>query len=129
MSDAAARRKRPVYLNLVEIRLPLPAFVSILHRASGAFLFVAVVWLLFMLDRSLASESGFEAVKRYLQLAPVKLGLLAVVWAYCHHICAGVRFLLLDLHKGTELATARMTSGLVLAVSLALTAFFGWKLW
>ena len=62
MSDAAVRtvrKKRPVYLNLVAIRLPLPGFVSILHRISGAFLFLAVVWLLFLLDRSLASESGF----------------------------------------------------------------------
>jgi succinate dehydrogenase / fumarate reductase cytochrome b subunit len=62
-------------------------------------------------------------------LWPVKLGLLAMIWAYCHHFCAGVRFLLLDLHRGIDLATARATSWLVLAASLAATAFFGWKLW
>ena len=129
MSDAVVRKKRPIYLNLVAIRLPLPGFVSILHRISGAFLFLAVVWLLFLLDRSLSSESGFASVKHYMQLWPVKLGLLAIVWAYCHHFCAGIRFLLLDLDKGIDLATARMTSWVVLAASLALTAFFGWKLW
>jgi succinate dehydrogenase / fumarate reductase cytochrome b subunit len=129
MSDAAVRKKKPVYLNLVAIRLPLPAFVSILHRVSGAFLFLAVLWLLFMLDRSLSSESGFGAVKRYMNMWPVKLGLLAMTWAYCHHFCAGVRFLLLDLDKGVDLAMARATSWLVLAASLAATAFFGWKLW
>ena len=132
MSDAAVRavrKKRPVYLNLVAIRLPLPGFVSILHRVSGAFLFLAVVWLLFMLDRSLSSETGFESVEHYLHLWPVKLGVLAIVWAYCHHFCAGIRFLLLDVHKGVDLATARMTSWLVLAASLAAAAFFGWKLW
>lgn len=133
MSGAAVRKVRPKYLNLrallFEIRLPLPGWVSILHRISGAFLFLAVVWLLFMLDRSLASQAGFDAVKRYMNLWPVKLGLLAMVWAYCHHFCAGIRFLLLDIHKGVDLATARMTSWLVLGISLALTAFFGWKLW
>ena len=129
MSDAAVRKKRPVYLNLVAIRLPLPGFVSILHRISGALLFLAVLWLLFMLDRSLSSESGFESVRRYMKLWPVKLGLLAIIWAYCHHFCAGIRFLLLDVHQGIDLASARMTSWLVLAASLAATAFFGWKLW
>ena len=129
MSDAVVRKKRPVYLNLVAIRLPLPGFVSILHRISGAFLFLAVLWLLFLLDRSLSSESGFASVKHYTQLWPVKLGLLAMIWAYCHHFCAGIRFLLLDLDKGIDLATARMTSWVVLAASLAATAFFGWKLW
>ena len=61
MSDAAVRavrKKRPVYLNLVAIRLPLPGFVSILHRISGALLFLAVLWLLFMLDRSLTLKTG-----------------------------------------------------------------------
>jgi succinate dehydrogenase / fumarate reductase cytochrome b subunit len=129
MFDAAVRKKRPVYLNLVAIRLPLPGFVSILHRISGALLFLAVFWLLFMLDRSLSSESGFESVRRYMKLWPVKLGLLATIWAYCHHFCAGIRFLLLDLHKGVDLASARMTRWLVLVASLAAAAFFGWKLW
>ena len=59
----------------------------------------------------------------------MKLGLLAIVWAYCHHFCAGIRFLLLDVHKGVDLASARMTSWTVLGASLALTAFFGSRLW
>jgi len=137
MSDAAAKtqagRERPKYLNLqallFEIRLPLPGWISILHRISGALLFVALVWLLWMLDRSLASESGFVKIKHYAALWPVKLSLLLLVWAYCHHFCAGIRYLLLDLDKGGDLATARLTSWIVLAVSFALTAFLGWKLW
>ena len=125
MSNVAIKKKRPVYLNLVQIRLPLPGFVSILHRVSGALLFLAAVWLLFMLDRSLASEAGFESTKRYLGFPIVKLALLVLVWAYCHHFCAGIRYLFLDLDKGVDLATARLTSWIVLAVSLALTAYFG----
>jgi succinate dehydrogenase / fumarate reductase cytochrome b subunit len=133
MANATIRKTRPKYLSLpallFEIRLPLPGWVSILHRISGLLLFCAVLWLLFMLDRSLASEAGFESVRRYAGLVPVKISLLVLIWAYCHHFCAGIRFLFLDLDKGGDLGTARLTSVAVLVVSLALTAWLGWKLW
>jgi len=133
MAQATARKPRPKYLSLpailFEIRLPLAGWVSILHRVSGTLLFLATVWLLFMLDRSLASESDFAFVQHYLSLLPVKLALLVLVWAYCHHFCAGIRFLFLDLHKGIDRASSRLTGIAVLAASLALTAFFGARLW
>lgn len=133
MANATIRNPRPKYLSLsallFEIRLPLPGWVSILHRISGLLLFLAVVWLLFMLDRSLASEAGFEATRRYLGLLPVKLSLLVLIWAYCHHFCAGIRFLFLDLDRGVDLATARRTSIVVLVGSLGLTAWLGATLW
>lgn len=129
MSNIALKKKRPVYLNLVQIRLPLPGFVSILHRISGALLFVSAVWLLFILDRSLASESGFESVRHYFSFTLVKLALLGLIWAFCHHFCAGIRYLFLDLNKGLDLPAARASSWAVLVVSLALTAFLGAKLW
>ena len=133
MANATIRKPRPKYLSLgallFEIRLPLAGWVSILHRISGLLLFLAVVWLLFMLDRSLASDEGFEAMRHYAGLLPVKLALLALIWAYCHHLCAGIRFLFLDLDKGVDLATARLTSALVIAASLALTAWLGVLLW
>ena len=134
MSSAAAKKPRPKYLNLrallFEIRLPLPGWISILHRVSGALLvFPFAAWLLYMLDRSLVSEQAFQAVQSYLDLPLVKAGGLLFIWAYCHHLCAGVRFLLLDLNRGIELVPARRSSLAVLVVSLALTAFFGARLW
>ncbi len=134
-TSATAKKARPKYLSLpallFEIRLPLPGWISILHRISGVLLFFPLTaWLLYMLDASLASEQGFSRIREhYLQLPAVKLGMLLFIWAYCHHLCAGVRFLLLDMDKGVDLRTARLSSVAVLAVSLALTAFFGWKLW
>jgi succinate dehydrogenase / fumarate reductase cytochrome b subunit len=131
MSSTAANKPRPKYLNLAEIRLPLPAWVSILHRISGALLvFPFTAWLLYLLDVSLASEAGFRTIQGYLALPLVKGGMLVLIWAYCHHLCAGVRFLLLDLNKGIELRPARASSAAVLIVSLALTAIFaGLLLW
>jgi succinate dehydrogenase / fumarate reductase cytochrome b subunit len=135
MSSAAAKRARPKYLSLTallfEIRLPLPGWVSILHRISGLLLFFPLAaWLLYLLDASLASEQGFAHVREhYLRLPIAKLGLLLFVWAYSHHFCAGIRFLFLDIDKGIDLKTARFTSMVVLVVSLAITAFVGMKLW
>jgi succinate dehydrogenase / fumarate reductase cytochrome b subunit len=134
MSSAAAKKPRPKYLSLrallFEIRLPLPGWISILHRVSGALLvFPFAAWLLYMLERSLASEQAFQAVQSYLDLPLVKAGGLLFIWAYCHHLCAGVRFLMLDLNRGIELVPARRSSLAVLVVSLALTAFFGARLW
>ncbi|HEX2197121.1 MAG TPA: succinate dehydrogenase, cytochrome b556 subunit [Burkholderiales bacterium] len=131
MSSTAAHKPRPKYLNLAQIRLPLPGWVSILHRISGALLvFPFTAWLLYLLDLSLASEAGFRTIQGYLALPLVKGGMLVLIWAYCHHLCAGVRFLLLDLNKGIELRPARASSAAVLVVSLALTAIFaGLLLW
>src|SRR3954453_6107629 len=116
MSSAAAKKARPKYLSLsallFEIRLPAPAWVSGLHRISGALLFFPfAAWLLYLLDTSLASEQGFARVHdQYLTHPVAKLALIVFVWSYAPHFCAGLRFLFLDLNKGIELRQARMTS-------------------
>ena len=135
MTSAAAKKARPKYLSLpallFEIRLPLPGWVSILHRISGLLLFFPfAAWLLYLLDTSLVSQEGFERVRgTYLQLPVVKLALLIFAWALCHHLCAGIRFLFLDVDKGMDLKTARLTALLTLVISLALTVFFAVKIW
>jgi succinate dehydrogenase / fumarate reductase cytochrome b subunit len=134
MSSAAAKKQRPKYLSLpailFQIRLPLPGWVSILHRISGALLvFPFAAWLLYLVDVSLRSEQGFAHVQAYLRMPLAKLGLLVLIWAYCHHFCAGIRYLLLDLNMGVELRPARISSAAVIVVSLVLTAWFGAKLW
>lgn len=125
MRERAAGDPRPKNLDLTGIRLPLPGLVSILHRVSGAVLFFALPWLLWLLQRSLASRADFDALREVLAAPLVRLLLLGVLWALLHHLCAGVRFLALDAHKGITLPAARRTSALVLAVSLALTVLLG----
>ena len=135
MASASAKKIRPKYLSLpallFEIRLPVPGWVSILHRISGAWLVLPfAAWLLFMLDTSLRSEQDFHYAKDvYLRLPLVKLGLLVFIWSYCHHFCAGIRYLLLDLDIGIDLKTARLTSWIVIVAGLALTAFFATRIW
>jgi succinate dehydrogenase / fumarate reductase cytochrome b subunit len=134
MASASAKKIRPKYLSLAailfQIRLPVPGWVSILHRVSGALLVVPfTAWALYMLDVSLRSEEGFHFVARYFELPLVKLGMLLFIWAYCHHFCAGIRYLFLDLDKGIELRPARITSWIVIVAGLALTAVLGALLW
>jgi len=129
MPDLTAKKKRPLWYNLSPLNLPVPGLVSIFHRASGALLFLGLVWFLFLLDMSLASEAGFARFQAYVAHPVVKLSMLVLLWAYLHHLCAGVRHLLLDIDIGVDLPTARMTAFGVFIVSLTLTALIGTRLW
>lgn len=120
---------RPKFLALHQIRLPLPGIVSILHRASGALMFLALPLLLWMLQCSLLSIETYTELVDYLRLTVSKLFLLAVLWAFLHHFCAGIRYLAIDMGIGVKLAQARASSVWVLAVSLGLTALIGVRLW
>jgi succinate dehydrogenase / fumarate reductase cytochrome b subunit len=122
-------RSRPKHLNLFEIKLPIPGLVSILHRISGAGLFLMLPFLLYLLQQSLHSPDTYVLYRQLLSNLFVKLVLLGLLWAFLHHFCAGFRFLVLDLHVGTDLARARATSWAVLGASLLLTVVLGAWLW
>ena len=123
-------KQRPVYLDLPRIRLPLPGIISILHRLSGALLFFAgIPLLLYGVAGSLASPEAYAEMKAGFAHPVAKLVLIGMIWAYLHHFCAGVRYLLLDIHRGIELEPARRSSAVVLVVSLALTLILGVRLW
>ena len=87
--------------------MPLPAMVSIMHRISGAALFLALPFLLWMFDLSLISESTFERMAMVASGWFVKLVLLFLIWGFLHHLVAGIRYLVLDLHVGLDLPQAR----------------------
>jgi succinate dehydrogenase / fumarate reductase cytochrome b subunit len=125
MSDMTMKKRRPKYLNLVAIRLPLPGFVSILHRVSGAVLFLMLPFLLYLFSSSLGSPESFATYKQVVANPLLKLILLGLLWAYLHHFFAGIRYLFLDLNKGVDLVPARRSAWAVLAVSLPLTLILG----
>jgi succinate dehydrogenase / fumarate reductase cytochrome b subunit len=125
MPDAVAKRKRPLWYNLNLLNLPVPAVVSILHRISGALLFVLTFFLLYFLDGSLASSESFDAVRGTLAHPFMKLVQFGLLWALLHHLLAGIRYLLLDVHVGIDLAPARASSYVVIFAALALTLVVG----
>ena len=122
-------KTRPKHLALHKIKLPLSGYVSILHRVSGAILFLALPVLLLLLDQSLRSIETYTNLTEVLANPLLKLILLGLLWAFLHHFCAGLRYLAIDLHLLPSLAAARAASLWVLAVSLTLTFILGVKLW
>lgn len=122
-------KPRPKHLDLFRIKLPLPGFVSILHRASGAVLVLALPLLLAAFDQSLRSIETYTSLSESLAHPLARLFALGLVWALLHHFCAGLRYLAIDLHLLHGLAGARSSSWWVLTVSLLLTLWVGVKLW
>jgi len=138
---SAARPARPEIRNLdlfrdiPTYRMPLAGYVSILHRISGVLLFVALPFLVWLFDASISSEMSytrFTAVfSAGLWIFPgwaVKLGVLALLWGYLHHFCAGLRYLYMDATHVTSKEFGKSSALAVLAVSLLLTAVCGAKL-
>ena len=122
-------KKRPKHLALLQIKLPLPGIVSILHRVSGLMLFIALPLLLLMLQYSLSSIETYTQLMDVLDNPLLKLVLLVLLWAFLHHFCAGLRYLAIDLHLVRDLARARNSSKVVMVVSLIMTVIMGAKLW
>ncbi len=121
--------KRPKYLNLLRIKLPLPGVVSFFHRVSGALLFAAVPLFLAVLNQTLVSKASFETVRQGFAHPLVKLLLVWLLWSFLHHFFAGLRFLAMDLELGLDLDKTRRNSRLVLIFSLGLTGAIGGWLW
>ena len=129
--EAKLQNKRPKHLNLFKISQPLPAIVSIMHRISGVLLFFpGIPVLLYGLQMMLESPESFDALQTIIFQNPgMKLILIFFVWFCLHHLCAGIRYLALDLHYGILLAQARASSKWVLAISIILTLLAGAIIW
>ena len=124
------QRKRPKHLNLIEIKQPLPAVVSILHRISGVLLFFpGIPVLLCSLQMALASPQSYAELQSSLASPLIKGASMLALWFLLHHFCAGIRHLMLDLHYGIALEQARMSSKLVLVAGAILTLLIGAAIW
>ena len=135
-------KKRPEFRNinaftdLPAYRLPLAGIVSILHRVSGAIMFLLLPFTLWMFDTSLSSEISFAKFKGAFNIGMMglpgiiwKLAALALIWAYLHHSMAGLRHLWSDTHHSAVTKEFGKTSALVtLVLSVGLTVVLGAKL-
>ena len=133
-------KERPVYRNLhitqlLTYRLPLAGVVSILHRISGALLFLLLPFFVWLLVYSLTSEISFDrfasAFTSGIGVLPgwfIKLVCLGLIWAYLHHMIAGLRFLWMDVTHRMSKADGRVSAVITLALSLLLTVALGAKL-
>ena len=135
-------KKRPEFRNihalsdLPSYRLPAAGVVSILHRISGVLMFLLMPFIIWMFDVSVSSEISFAKFKAAfsggLGFVPgwfFKLVALALIWAYLHHFCAGLRHLWMDVsHKAASKEFGKSSAVTTLAVSIGLTVVLGAKL-
>ncbi len=90
---------------------------------------MSLPFLLLMWQYSLASIETYTQLIGVLGNPFIKIILIGLLWALLHHFCAGLRYLAVDFHLVRNLAQARNSSKVVMAVSLALTVLLGVKLW
>jgi len=117
----------------MQYRLPLAGLVSILHRGSGLLMFVLLPFVIWMFDKSVTSEISYGEFTSVFKAAGygwfVKLVALGLIWAYLHHLIAGLRHLLMDVsHSAVTKEFGRQSAVFTLAASLLLTVALGIKL-
>lgn len=123
------KKNRPVNLDISTIKLPITAYVSILHRISGIFLFTGVAFLLWMLDISLRSAEGFEQVKAIGASPLCQFILWAVLAGLAYHLVAGIRHLIMDLGVGETLKGGQLGAKLVVVIATVLIILAGVWVW
>jgi succinate dehydrogenase / fumarate reductase cytochrome b subunit len=109
--------------DLARYRLPAAGIVSILHRLSGALMFLLLPLMLWLFDLSLGSESGYQQLRQAADGWVAKAALALLAWALLHHLAAGIRYLLLDMDVGLDRAQSRRSAWIVFAISLPLAAW------
>ena len=133
-------KQRPIYRNIhvtqiVAYRLPPAGIVSILHRVSGALMFLLLPFVVWLLDVSLSTEVSYERFTNafvagigWLPAWFVKLVVLALIWSYLHHAIAGLRHLWMDATHAVDKQQAHLSALATLGVSGVLTVLLGAKL-
>lgn len=139
--SSSTRPKRPEFRNinaftdLPTYRLPVAGIVSILHRVSGALMFVLMPFIIWMFDTSISSELSFarftSAFGVGVGFVPgwfFKLVALAIMWAFLHHLIAGLRHLWMDMRHAVSKEFGKSSAVFTLVLSVGLTVVLGAKL-
>jgi len=121
--------KRPRFLHLLKIAMPVTAIASFAHRVSGALLVLASPFLIYALQVSLRDPGGYARVRDVLLVGPGRVVVVLLAWALAHHFLAGLRFLAQDLGFGFALHTARLSAWAVNLGGVALLVLAAWRMW
>jgi succinate dehydrogenase / fumarate reductase, cytochrome b subunit len=110
-------KPRPVFLNLMQIRLPVAGIMSIIHRATGVAMVLSIPLLVYLFDLSLSGPPGFAEAAALFDNLLVKLILFLSLWGLMHHLLAGIRYLLIDIEIGVEKPLFRQTAWAVIVAA------------
>ena len=138
MADTLKQRRQFRNIHITQIvayRLPLAGMVSILHRISGVLLFLLMPFIIWMFDASVSSEISFDVFRSAFAAGVgfipgwfLKLVALGLIWAYLHHLIAGIRHLWMDATHAVTKEFGQSSAIVTLALSVLLTLALGYKL-
>lgn len=129
LMDEFVVRQRPVFLNLFQIRFPLTAIVSIVHRMSGMLIFLFIPCILAVLQMSIESQESFNNLQLILNNILFKVSMLTVLAAFVYHTIAGFRHVIMDFGFADSKRAARISSILVLIFSALIIMYLGVRIW
>ena len=122
-------KRRPVFLNLLQIHLPLGGVLSILHRITGVLLVFAIPAFIYAHQLLNADEDSFTQARELMQTIPGKIVLSLIAWMLIQHSLSGIRHLMMDLDFSYDRIIARKTAGIAFALSLLLILSTGVMIW
>jgi len=114
-------KKRPVFLDLTRIDMPVMAVLSVAHRITGILMFLSIPIVIYLLGLSLASPQGYETVTSFFDSGLFRLAVLIMLWCFAHHFFAGIRYFMLDLDIGVDVINGRRSAWCVLGAGLVVT--------
>ena len=114
-------KKRPVFLDLTRIDMPVMAVLSVAHRITGILMFLSIPIVIYLLGLSLASPQGYETVTSFFDSGLFRLAVLLLLWCFAHHFFAGIRYFMLDLDIGVDVINGRRSAWCVLGAGLVVT--------
>ncbi len=114
-------KKRPVFLDLTRIDMPVMAVLSVAHRITGIVMFLSIPAVIYLLGLSLNSPQGYETVTSLFDSGLFRLVLLMALWCFAHHFFAGIRYFMLDLDIGVDVVNGRKSAWCVLGAGLLVT--------
>jgi succinate dehydrogenase / fumarate reductase cytochrome b subunit len=95
--------------------------MSIVHRMTGAALYLGTALLAWWLIAAASGPDAFETVQGFMGSILGRLILFGYTWALIHHMLGGIRHLVWDTGRGLDLATIEIMARVTLGGSIALT--------
>ena len=116
--------KKPVYINLLKIQLPLSALLSISHRVSGIMIFFMVLPVFaYILNILLDSPASFISyMDAYNSSIFLRTFVLFNILIFEYHVIAGIRHMLMDFHLISETLSASNTSAKIALIIFIINA-------
>lgn len=122
-------QQKPIFLNVFQIKFPLPAIISILHRISGIFLFFLIPLLLYVFEYSVTNESYFNQIKLFFTRPISKCIIFFFGACLLYHLLAGIRHLIMDFGFAETKIAGKITATITLIVFIVLLGSVGVCLW